>query len=96
MKKKILTVVLAVVAALAVLIVLLMSNLGRVIEVSTRTFLPKLTESEVQLEKVDVKPLRGEASIQGLVIGNPEGYKSASAIQFSEFSSAGKIPTGRG
>jgi uncharacterized protein involved in outer membrane biogenesis len=85
MKKKILISVLVVLVLLVGVLVLTLSNLGDIIEVSARKFLPKLTESDVQLESVEVRLMKGEASIQGFLIGNPEGYKSASAIQFSEF-----------
>ena len=42
---------------------------------------PKITKVNVKLEGVNISILSGSGKIKGLLIGNPEGFKSASAIQ---------------
>jgi hypothetical protein len=44
------------------------------------TFGPKLTKVSVKLDKVSLSMLSGSGSIKGLVVGNPEGFKSPQAI----------------
>jgi uncharacterized protein involved in outer membrane biogenesis len=41
---------------------------------------PKLTKVDVKLESVNLSLLSGSGKLKGLVVGNPEGYKSPSAI----------------
>jgi uncharacterized protein involved in outer membrane biogenesis len=41
---------------------------------------PQLTKVSVKLERVNLMLLSGSGKLSGLVIGNPEGYKSPSAI----------------
>jgi uncharacterized protein involved in outer membrane biogenesis len=42
---------------------------------------PKLTQGTVKLDGVSLSVLSGSGKIKGLILGNPEGYKSASAIE---------------
>ena len=48
---------------------------------AVETFGPKLTKVDVKLEAVNVSLLSGSGKITGLLVGNPEGYKSPSAIR---------------
>jgi uncharacterized protein involved in outer membrane biogenesis len=41
---------------------------------------PQLTKVSVKLERVNLMLLSGSGKLTGLVVGNPEGYKSPSAI----------------
>ncbi len=71
----IVVVVLLVVAVLAVGL-----SLNGAIKKGIETFGPELTKASVTVEDVNLSLLRGNASIKGLVIGNPEGYKSPEAL----------------
>jgi hypothetical protein len=42
---------------------------------------PRLTQVDVRLDKVSLSLLSGRVELEGLFIGNPEGYKSDSAIE---------------
>ena len=35
---------------------------------------PKITKTEVHIEKVNISPFNGKGSINGLLVGNPEGF----------------------
>ncbi len=80
MKKVVIIVaVLLVVAIVAVTIIA--SQSGTIIKHAVEEFGPEITGTTVTLSDVDVSLLSGEASINNLVIGNPEGFKSDSAIK---------------
>jgi hypothetical protein len=68
-------VVLAIVGVLAVTF-LLDGTVKRGVE----TFGPKLTKVDVKLDGVSISILSGSGSIKGLIVGNPEGYKTSQAI----------------
>src|SRR5881409_3710652 len=72
----ILLLVLLVLAAVAVYL-FLDSAVKRAVE----TMGPNLTKVPVKLDYVNVSLLTGSGKIRGLVVGNPEGYKSPSAIR---------------
>lgn len=69
-------VVLAILAALAVHL-FLDSAVKRGIEVAG----PKLTKTDVKVGSVSISLLSGSGTIKNFVLGNPEGFKSESAIQ---------------
>lgn len=46
---------------------------------------PAVTGVPITLEGVSLSLLSGKANIKGLVVGNPEGFKSDSAIKLREF-----------
>ncbi len=71
-------IVLIVVAILAAVAVGLF--LDKAIKTGVETFGPKLTKVNIKLASVSVSLLSGSGSIKGLVVGNPEGYKTPSAI----------------
>ena len=49
---------------------------------------PMVTKVEVKLDTVSLSLLSGSGKIKGLMVGNPEGYKSPSAIQVGKASLA--------
>src|SRR4051812_7617409 len=55
--------------------------LDSAIKRGVETIGPKLTKVEVKLASVSLSLLSGAGKIKGLVIGNPAGFKSPSAIQ---------------
>jgi len=72
-------------AVILVLIVVLMLSLGQIIKAGVTTVGPKLAGVPIQLEKVVVNPLTGMVRIKGLVIGNPEGFNTPSAMELNDF-----------
>ena len=73
-----LLIALVVVVILAVLAVRLF--LDRAIKSGVETFGPKLTKVDIKLQSVNLSLLSGSGTIKGLVVGNPEGYKTPSAM----------------
>jgi hypothetical protein len=75
---------LSVVIVLAVLIVVggILGNffLGPIVKAGMETVGPKITQVSIRVDAVNLSLLTGSASIKGLVVGNPEGYKAPQAI----------------
>lgn len=55
--------------------------IGPIIKTGIKTMGPKITQVPIQLDAVDVSLLAGTAAIKGLVVGNPEGFKTPQAIK---------------
>jgi hypothetical protein len=47
---------------------------------------PKLTQTTITVAKVHLMPFRGRGEINGLVVGNPAGFKTAHAIRMDKLS----------
>lgn len=75
---------LAIILALVALFIILSFLIDKIIHTGVETFGPKLTQSEVRLDEVNLSPLNGSGSLKGLYIGNPEGYKSDKAFFLEE------------
>lgn len=58
--------------------------LDRVVKSGIETLGPRMTGVTVQLRAVSLSPWSGQGRIEGLVIGNPEGYKTPHAIRVGE------------
>ncbi|HEY2330102.1 MAG TPA: hypothetical protein VGI63_09865 [Verrucomicrobiae bacterium] len=54
--------------------------LGDVVKAGMETIGPKITQTTLTVNSVSVSALTGSAGVNGLVLGNPEGYKTPSAI----------------
>ena len=54
--------------------------LGPIVKAGMETVGPKITQVSIRVDAVDLSLLTGSASIKGLVVGNPEGYKAPQAI----------------
>lgn len=80
--KKILSVIGIVVLVLVVVLVLF---LGQIIKSGITTAGPKLAGVPIELERVVVNPFSGIVQIKGLVIGNPEGFNTPSAMELGDF-----------
>ena len=52
-------------------------SLGPVIKAGIEKFGPEITQTSITVESVEAWPLTGSGTIRNLVIGNPEGYKTA-------------------
>lgn len=62
-------------------VVYLASNLGSIIEKAIETLGPEMTGVSVKVSKVSVSLTDGRGEIDGLVVGNPKGYKERHAFQ---------------
>lgn len=82
--KKAVVVVVAIIAVLAILVGIAASQSGAIIRHAVEEFGPEITGTSVTLSDVNVSLLSGNASIKNLVIGNPKGFKSESAVKVGE------------
>jgi uncharacterized protein involved in outer membrane biogenesis len=69
---------------LLILLVGVFLFLGPIVKVAVEKAVPDLLGAPVQIEKVRIYPLAGSVHIKGLVIGNPEGFKTPSAMELGE------------
>ena len=60
--------------------------LNSFIKKGIETLGPKVTQTRVTLKKVKISPFSGSGEISGLVIGNPEGFKTTSAFELAHVS----------
>lgn len=80
--KKILAIVGIVIVVLIVVVVMF---LGNIIKGAVETVGPKVAGVSVTVDKVKVNPLTGFVNVKGLVVGNPEGFKTESLMELGEF-----------
>jgi hypothetical protein len=85
MKKKIilgLGLVILVILVAGVLVV--GTHLGDIIKAGLETAGPKITQTTLKVDSVSVFLFGGSAGVNGLVLGNPEGFKTPSAISIGK------------
>ena len=83
---KILKRVLVTVAVLfAVVLVVVVLFLGQVVKTAVEKVGPQVAGVEMSLESARVYLLLGDVKLKGLVIGNPEGFKTPSAVELAQF-----------
>jgi hypothetical protein len=70
---------LAVLAVIAV--VALVLSLNSVVKTGVVAFGPEVIKAPIQLDGVSISALSGGGEIKGLVIGNPEGFKTPNAVK---------------
>ncbi len=58
-------------------------NLNRVIHQGVETMGPRILQAPVNLERVAVSIIDGKGEIEGLVVGNPEGFRTPSAFELT-------------
>ena len=58
--------------------------LGSIVEAGVNSAGPKLTQSNVVLEKAKLSPLSGSGTLTGLTVGNPAGWSDGRAIYLGE------------
>jgi len=62
--------------------------LDSAIKKAVETVGPELTKVTIKLDGVNLSLLTGSGTVKGLVVGNPEGYKTPSAISLGQASLA--------
>ena len=86
MKKIILIVAGVAVVAVIALVVILTLSLDSLVKKGVETVGPQITKTEMKLDKASISVLSGSGALHGFLIGNPEGYKTPSAIKVGEAS----------
>ncbi len=80
MKKIVIRVVLALVCLGVLALVILFFSLNGIVKKGVETVGPRLTGVEVTLGAAEISPFSGSGKLTKIFVGNPEGYKTPSAI----------------
>ena len=70
-----------VVVIIAVILIVGLSNLGPIIKHAVNTYGPKITKTELHVDDVGVSIFSAEAKLKKLFLGNPDGFKTQSAMK---------------
>jgi uncharacterized protein involved in outer membrane biogenesis len=81
MKKIILRIGLVVVLLAIIALVVVFFSLNSIVKKGVETVGPQLTKVEVRLGSADISPFSGSGKLSKLFVGNPDGYKTPSAIE---------------
>jgi uncharacterized protein involved in outer membrane biogenesis len=83
--KKILAVsIIGLLALILIATIVIGLNLDRIVKLSVETVAPTITQTPVTLDSAGISLLTGSANIKGLVVGNPPGYQTPSAIRIDK------------
>lgn len=80
-KKIIIGGIAAVVILLVVVVLIVGLSLDGAIRRAVITYGPQLTKTDVKLDSVSLSLFSGSGTLKGFVIGNPQGFKTPSAMQ---------------
>lgn len=84
MKK--LVIILGVFVVIGVVLLFVLSKaIGSGIKAGVETFGPEVTQTTISLESVQLSAFSGSGSISGLIVGNPEGFKTPHSIKLDGF-----------
>jgi len=86
MKKLLLGVAALILIAIAGVLWWLYSSLDAQVASAIRRYGPDITGVPISLAKAKVNPLDGKAALYGLVVGNPDGFKTKYALSLGEIS----------
>jgi energy-coupling factor transporter transmembrane protein EcfT len=84
MKKIILWLVIGVVVILIVGVVAVGLSLDKIVKAGIETAGPRITQTTLTVDSVNLSLLSGSAGINGLVLGNPPGFTSPQAISLGK------------
>lgn len=79
--KKVVKVIIVLFILLIVGLVIGFLSLNRIVKKGVETVGPAVVKVEVKVKDVDISPFSGSGKIQGLLVGNPPGFKTPAAIQ---------------
>ncbi len=85
MAKKIVAVLVGLLVVIILVLGVITLRLDKVIKTSVETLGPKFTGVSVKLDKVSLSLLNGELKLAGLMIGNPQGFSTPSAMTLGNF-----------
>ena len=80
LKKILLLLVVLVIVVVLVVSIVIGTSLGKIVKIAIENVAPKITQTSVTVDSVNISLLTGSAGINSLVVGNPDGYKTPSAI----------------
>jgi hypothetical protein len=80
MKKTIIRILIGLVVLSIAAVVIAGFSLGGIVKRGVETIGPKLTKVDIKLDKVGLSLFSGSGRVDGLVVGNPEGFKAPHAI----------------
>jgi hypothetical protein len=86
MKKWGVRIVLALLAVVIVVAVIVGMSLNAIVKKAVETIGPQITKVDVKLERARISPFSGKGEIDGLVVGNPPGFKTSNAISLGSAS----------
>ena len=84
MKKIIIRIALVLVVLLVVAVVAVFLSLNSIVKKGVETVGPQLTKVKITLGGVNISPLSGSGQLSELFVGNPEGFKTPSAIKVGD------------
>lgn len=79
--KKLIKILVVLVVLLVVAVFVASFFIGSIIKTGVETVGPKVAKVPIKLDGANLSLLGGSGGMSGLVVGNPEGYKSESAIK---------------
>jgi hypothetical protein len=79
-KKILLGIVIGLLVLVIIAVIVVGLFLGKIVKLGINDVGPKITQTTLTVDAVDVSMLTGSAKVKNLVIGNPEGFKAPSAI----------------
>lgn len=91
MKKWIVRLLIGAVVLLIVAIAGTFFFLNSIVKTGFETVGPKITKVDMHLGKANLSPLSGNCQLTDLIIGNPEGFKTPSAIKVGDVKVALKV-----
>jgi len=74
----------ALLALLLIGILVLYMSFGSIVKTGVETLGPQMTQSDITVDSVDFSVFSGMAEIQGIVVGNPAGYKTDAAFRLGQ------------
>ncbi len=75
-------IILLIVALLAVLFIYVLTNLGTIVKDVVEDVGPRITQTPVHLDSVDIALREGRGQLGGFAVENPEGYSSENLFTF--------------
>ena len=80
MKKSFLGVLIVLAVSIVVVVIGLVLFLDSIVKKGLETVGPKITQVSIKVDAVNLSLLSGAAKVKGLVVGNPQAYKTPQAI----------------
>ncbi len=86
MNKKVLSIIGVVVIVIVVIVIGIGLFIGPIIKTAVEAVGPKILKASIKVEAVSVSALTGSASVKGLIVGNPEGFKTPHLVKLGSVS----------
>lgn len=82
--KIVVSILIALVAVLAVVIFIGLKNLNSLVEMAIESVGPNVTKTAVTVDRVDLEVTKGYGEIYGIVVKNPAGYTTENAVDLGK------------